>query len=62
MGGTTGSLRVGVTQWHATTDVAANLAVALDLVGRAADDGAQLVVLPENGLMLGTNAQMRSTS
>ncbi|MGK5112341.1 MULTISPECIES: carbon-nitrogen hydrolase family protein [unclassified Geodermatophilus] len=51
---------MGVTQWHATTDVAANLAVALDLVGRAAADGARLVVLPENGLMLGTNAQMRA--
>jgi predicted amidohydrolase len=60
VGGTAESLRVGVTQWHATTDVAANLEVALDLVRRAAEDGAQLVVLPENGLMLGTNAQMRA--
>ncbi|WP_344615022.1 nitrilase-related carbon-nitrogen hydrolase [Dactylosporangium salmoneum] len=59
-GAAAGSLRVGVTQWHATADVEANLKIALDLVGRAAADGARLVVLPENGLLLGTNAQMRA--
>lgn len=60
VGGTAGALRVGVTQWHATTDVEANLETALDLVARAAADRAHLVVLPENGLLLGTNAQMRA--
>lgn len=53
------TLRVGLTQWHATDDVDANLATALDLIARAAADDADLVVLPENGLMLGTNTTMR---
>lgn len=52
-------LRVGLTQWHATRDVDANLATAIDLIGQAAASGAELVVLPENGLMLGSNAEMR---
>lgn len=56
------TLRVGVTQWHATTDITANLATALRLIDRAATAGAQLVTLPENGLMLGTNAQMREAA
>ncbi len=55
-------LRVGLTQWHATTDVEANLAVALELIAKAAAGGADLVVLPENGLMLGTNQQMRAAA
>ncbi|MBD0323339.1 MAG: carbon-nitrogen hydrolase, partial [Aldersonia sp.] len=55
-------LRIGLTQWHATTDIDANLAVAERLTEQAASDGATLVALPENGLMLGTNAQMRSAA
>lgn len=53
-------LRVGLTQWHATSDIEANLAAALRAVGQAAAAGATLVLLPENGLMLGTNAEMRA--
>lgn len=53
------TLRVGLTQWHASTDVEANLAAALGAVREAASGGADLVLLPENGLMLGTNAAMR---
>lgn len=56
------TLRVGLTQWHATTDIEANLATAVRLVRAAAGDGADLVVLPENGLMLGSNAQMRDAA
>ncbi|MFE9319974.1 carbon-nitrogen hydrolase family protein [Nocardia sp. NPDC052278] len=56
------TLRVGLTQWHATTDIEANLATAVRLVREAAADGAELVVLPENGLMLGSNAQMRAAA
>jgi predicted amidohydrolase len=55
-------LRVAVTQWHATPDVAANLAVATDLVRASAADGAELVVLPENCLMLASNAEMRAAA
>lgn len=55
----TRTLRVGLTQWHATADVETNLRVALDAVHDAAAAGAELVVLPENGLMLGTNTSMR---
>ena len=56
------TLKVGLTQWHATADIAANLATSLRLIGRAAAAGAELVTLPENGLMLGTNVQMREAA
>ncbi|EGD55913.1 nitrilase-related carbon-nitrogen hydrolase [Gordonia neofelifaecis] len=56
------SLKIGLTQWHATTDVAANTAVALRVIERAAADGARIVVLPENGLMLGSNVAMREAA
>ncbi len=52
-------LRVGLTQWHPTLDVAANTAEAIGAIERCGADGAQLVLLPENGLCLGTNAEMR---
>lgn len=55
-----GGLKVGLTQWHATADIEANVAIAVELIGKAAAEGASLVVLPENGLMLGTNTQMRA--
>ncbi|MFI6314612.1 nitrilase-related carbon-nitrogen hydrolase [Nocardia fusca] len=55
-------VRIGLTQWHATTDIAANLGTALRSIAAAAADGADLVVLPENGLMLGTNSQMRAAA
>ncbi|MGV9745855.1 carbon-nitrogen hydrolase family protein [Rhodococcus zopfii] len=55
-------LAVGLTQWHATADPDTNLATALRLIEEAADGGAALVALPENGLMLGTNAQMREAA
>lgn len=53
-------LRVGLTQWHATPDVKSNLATAVELVGKAGVAGADVVILPENGLMLGTNSEMRA--
>lgn len=55
-------LRAGLTQWHATRDVARNLAIACQLVGDCAAAGANIVLLPENGLMLGTNAEMRAAA
>lgn len=56
------SLRIGLTQWHATRDVQRNLGVACRLVADCAADGADLVLLPENGLMLGTNTEMRAAA
>ncbi|GAA4971001.1 nitrilase-related carbon-nitrogen hydrolase [Streptomyces hyderabadensis] len=53
------TLRIGLTQWHATREPAANLQHALAAVRGCAADGAELVLLPENGLMLGSNAEMR---
>ncbi|GII63731.1 amidohydrolase [Sphaerisporangium krabiense] len=53
-------LRVGLTQWHATRDLAANTARAVEMIH--ACEGADLVLLPENGLMLGTNAEMRAAA
>ncbi len=55
-------LRVTLTQWHATRDVAANLRKALDLVREAAPDKPDLILLPENGLMIGTNDEMRTAA
>jgi predicted amidohydrolase len=53
------TLRVGLTQWHPTLDVGANVEQAVAAVEQCAADRAELVVLPENGLCLGSNAQMR---
>ncbi len=55
-------LRVSLTQWHATRDVAANLRKALELVRSAAADKPDLILLPENGLMIGTNDEMRAAA
>ncbi len=54
------TLKVGLTQWHATRDVAANVATACAMI--RACEGADLVLLPENGLMLGTNTEMRDAA
>jgi predicted amidohydrolase len=55
-------LRVGLTQWCATLDTKQNLATAVDLIAAAGAESADLVLLPENGLSLGTNAQMREAA
>jgi predicted amidohydrolase len=55
-------LAVAVTQWSATQDVAANLALACRAIDRGGAAGADLVLLPENGLCLGSNAQMRAAA
>lgn len=56
------TLRVGLTQWHATRDLATNTATAVRMVCECAAAGADLVLLPENGLMLGTNTEMREAA
>jgi predicted amidohydrolase len=49
--------RIGLTQMSPTRDRDANLAIACDLVRACV--GADLVLLPENCLHLGSNAEMR---
>lgn len=57
-----GRLKVGLTQWRATRDVERNTETAGAMVREAAAGGADLVLLPENGLMLGSNAEMRDAA
>ena len=56
------SLAVAVTQWGATRDLASNLEIAIDMIREAGSARADLVVLPENCLCLGTNLEMRAAS
>lgn len=56
------SLRIGMTQWRIFSRVEDNLAAAERLIADAAASGAQLVVLPENALKLGTNQEMRAAA
>lgn len=53
-------LSIGLTQWHATRHLDANVEQACVMIRRCA--GADLVLLPENGLMLGTNTEMREAA
>lgn len=55
-------IRIALTQWHVTRDLAANVNTAVEMIHEAALQGADLVTLPENGLYLGTNAQMRAAA
>ena len=59
---TAATLRVAVTQWSPGTDVTANLEVAQTLIGDAGRRGADLVLLPENALMLGGAMEMRQAA
>ena len=56
------TFRVGLTQWAAGGDVAENVATAVSLIDEAAGELPDLVLLPENALCLGTNAQMRAAA
>lgn len=53
---------IALTQWHVTRDLSANVDTAVAMIHEAAEQGADLVTLPENGLYLGTNAQMRAAA
>jgi predicted amidohydrolase len=53
-------LRAGAVQMNATTDPAANLAVADRLVREAAARGARLVVLPEKWALYGSGPQLHA--
>jgi predicted amidohydrolase len=54
-----GTLRVCLTQVSPGRDAQANLTAVLDLVAEAGP-GADLLLLPENCLVIGTNAEMRA--
>jgi predicted amidohydrolase len=54
------TLRVGVVQMSSQDDVAKNLARAVELVARAAAEGAKLVVLPENFAFMGAEDGKRA--
>jgi len=56
----TDELRVGVVQMSSQDDVATNLAHAVDLIDRAAAEGAKVVLLPENFAYMGTDDGKRS--
>jgi predicted amidohydrolase len=55
-------LHVAVTQWQAGRDVHANLRSAEEMIDNCARQGAEVVLLPENGLFLGGNAEMRAAA
>lgn len=56
------SLRVGLTQLSPTLDVATNVEQAVDMVLALGPAKPDLVLLPENCLAIGTNAQMRASA
>ena len=51
--------RVGIVQLCANGDVASNLAVSSELVERAADQGAEVVFLPESFAFIGPDRELR---
>ena len=53
------TLRVGLVQLQPTRDVATNLLLVLQAIADAGRQGAELVVIPENALCIGTNQMMR---
>lgn len=56
------TLRVGVVQMSSQDDVASNLARAAEHAKRAIDDGAKLVLLPENFAYMGTEEGKRGVA
>lgn len=56
------TLRVGLMQLQPTRDVQANLKDALAGIEQAAGQGAELIVVPENALCIGSNAEMRAAA
>ncbi|HEX4467827.1 MAG TPA: carbon-nitrogen hydrolase family protein [Solirubrobacteraceae bacterium] len=51
-------MKVAAVQLNSTADVAANIAVADRLVRSAADDGAELIVLPEKWTAIGSEREL----
>lgn len=59
---TTSRLKVGLIQLQPTRDVAANLVDVLAAVTEASRKGADLIVIPENALCIGSNKEMRAAA
>lgn len=55
-------LRVALTQMQPSLDVARNLRIVLELVREAANQSADLIVIPENALCIGRNQEMREAA
>jgi len=56
------SLRVGLMQLRPTRDVRANLKDVLAAIEQAGAQDAELIVVPENALCIGSNAEMRAAA
>lgn len=56
------TLRVGLMQLQPTRDVPANLKAILAAIEQAGEQGAELIVVPENALCIGSNAEMRAAA
>jgi predicted amidohydrolase len=56
------TFHVGLTQWRPTKNLESNLQIALRMIAETAKQGADLVLLPENGLFLGSNKEMREAA
>jgi len=56
------TLRVGLMQLQPTRDVQANLKDVLAGIEQAGEQGAELIVVPENALCIGSNAEMRAAA
>lgn len=54
--------RICLTQWQPDVSIDRNVAIACELVRKSAEAGAELVLLPENSLVLGTNTSMRAAA
>jgi predicted amidohydrolase len=59
---TTQHLKVALMQMTPTRDVQVNLSQVLDLIKKAADQNAELIVVPENALCIGSNQVMREAA
>jgi len=57
-----GKLRVALVQLRPGLDVQANLGRILDSIRQSGDLGADLAVIPENAMCIGSNAQMRAAA
>jgi predicted amidohydrolase len=56
------ALRIGLMQLSPTRDVQTNLKNVLAGIAEAGAQGAQLIVVPENALCIGSNAEMRAAA